>query len=386
LRARYEIADLLNKNRNHFLNHSSYKNKIINSLIDCRTSKLGGYVYECSNERCLRQEQAYNSCRNRHCPKCQYRTQQKWVKSRADELLPVNYFHMVWSVPHELNELFLLNREKLSNLLFTSSSYALKKLMKDEYDCFCGSVSVMHTWGSNLSLHPHVHSIVPAGGLSLDKTKWISSKKSFLLHVKSLSKIFKAIYLKRLKMLHKKGDIFLGSRLGHLEHESSFLDYLDALYKKEWVVYSKKSFKKEVHVLKYLGRYTHRIAINNHRILDVSDNKVCFSVKDYRNQGKKKELKLSEIEFLRRFLLHIVPLGFMRVRHNGFLGNRYKAKNLSLIRSLLPRQIELSEETLKEINKIVLSLELPIVCCKCKCGRMIAVDEIKKNEIKVDTS
>lgn len=277
-----------------------------------------------------------------------------------------------------------MNREGLSNLLFTSSSFSLHKLMKEKYGARSGAVSVLHTWGSNLSLHPHVHSIVPAGGLSEDKTKWISTKKSFLVHVKALSQLFKTIYLKKLKALYVKGKLFLGDNLGYLENEASFMDFIDKLFKKDWVVYSKKSFKRELQVLKYLGRYTHRIALNNHRIKNITKTHTSFTVKDYKHNGEKKLLTLTNVEFLRRYLLHVLPHGFMRIRHTGILGARYKDENIQLIRSILPESIKLTNKLKREVFKLAEKLKLPIVCHRCESGKMVAIDELKVGEKKRD--
>lgn len=375
----YDIGEILRQTKHTYNNLPLYKQKIVSDLSICRTSALGGYVYECSNNTCKNKEQAYNSCKNRHCPKCQYRRQQKWIMDRSQELLPVKYFHVVYSVPHELNELFLLNKKELTKNLFSSSSKAIKKMMQNEFQVRTGAVSVLHTWGSNLSLHPHVHSIVPAGGLSLDGKRWIGARKKFLVHVKALSELFKSIYLRRLKKLYKLEQLNFGN-LDFYKNKANFNDLLRKLYQKKWVVYAKKSFKREVHVLKYLGRYTHRIAITNHRIKKVTDTNVTFSVKNYKKHGQRELLTLSKSEFIRRFLMHSLLPRMVRVRHTGFLSNAQKEKNLNLIRSLLPHTVRLSISCQAEIEKIIKSLELPLVCGKCKCGKMIVVDELKIGE------
>ena len=286
----------------------------------CRTAELGGHVDEC--EACGHVQISYNSCRNRHCPKCQFLKKEKWIEARERELLPIAYFHVVFTLPEELNPVALRNREVLYNLFFKAASETLTELARMRLGVQIGCIAVLHTWGQNLLDHPHLHCIVSGGGLS--GSTWISSKRRFLFPVKVLSRLFKGKFLSFLKKANEAG---------RLQGVDTTL--LNLLYSKKWVAYAKPPFNGPGTVLGYLGRYTHRIAITNHRILGMEEGRVSFSWKDYADGNTTKIMTLAVFEFIRRFLLHVLPHGFVKIRHFGFLSNRNRKAALELCRSLL---------------------------------------------------
>jgi hypothetical protein len=312
----------------------------------CRTAGLGGRVDEC--EECGHLKISYNSCRNRHCPKCQFLKKEKWVEARGKELLPIEYFHVVFTLPDELNPLALRNREVLYNILFKAASETLTELASKRLGVKAGFIAVLHTWGQNLMDHPHLHCIVSGGGLR--EGKWISSKRRFLFPVKVLSRLFRGKFLAFLKKAYERKE------LSHAGEE--FTGFLRGLYAKEWVVYSKPPFNGPETVLGYLGRYTHRIAITNHRIVGIENSKVSFLWKDYADGNKRKIMTLDASEFIRRFLLHVLPDGFVKIRHFGFLSNRHRKECLEACRMLLgvkkpePLPLETWQESLLRITGI----------------------------------
>jgi hypothetical protein len=289
----------------------------------CRTAALGGRVDEC--EECGHIKISYNSCRNRHCPKCQFLRKEKWVEARGKELLPIEYFHVVFTLPDELNPLALRNREVVYNILFRAASETLVELAKRRLGVKIGFIAVLHTWGQNLMDHPHLHCIVSGGGLS--QGEWISSKRRFLFPVRVMSRLFRGKFLSFLKNAYEKKNL---ECVGE-----DFPSLLKGLYAKEWVVYSKSPFNGPETVLGYLGRYTHRIAITNHRIVGMENGKVSFLWKDYADGNKQKVMTVEASEFIRRFLLHILPDGFVKIRHFGFLSNRRRKECLDACRMLL---------------------------------------------------
>lgn len=288
----------------------------------CRTAELGGHVDEC--EACGHVKISYNSCRNRHCPKCQFLKKEKWIEARERELLPIAYFHVVFTLPEELNPVALRNREVFYNLFFKAASETLTELARMRLGVQIGCIAVLHTWGQNLLDHPHLHCIVSGGGLSGDT--WVSSKRRFLFPVKVLSRLFKGKFLAFLKKANEGNN---------LQGVDQFTTLLNGLYSKKWVVYAKPPFNGPKTVLGYLGRYTHRIAITNHRILGMEEGKVSFSWKDYADGNKTKIMTLDVFELIRRFLLHVLPHGFVKIRHFGFLSNRNRNAALEICRSLL---------------------------------------------------
>jgi hypothetical protein len=289
----------------------------------CRTAELGGHVDEC--EECGHTKISYNSCRNRHCPKCQFLKKEKWIEARGKELLPIQYFHVVFTLPDELNLLALRNRNVIYNMLFKAASETLTDCARKRLGVQIGSTGILHTWGQNLMDHPHLHYIVSGGGLL--QGKWISSRRRFLFPVRVMSRLFRGKFLCFLKKAFEAGELQLTGE--------EFPAFLGKLYAKEWVVYAKPPFNGPETVLKYLGRYTHRIAITNHRILGMEDGKVSFSWKDYADGNTQKVMTLDAAEFIRRFLLHVLPDGFVKIRHFGLLSNRNRKACLEICRTLL---------------------------------------------------
>jgi predicted Zn-ribbon and HTH transcriptional regulator len=343
----YEIGDIFRENRAKLrhLKLSPEQRKVVKAIIRCRTARLGGHKLYCNT--CGYSEISYNSCRNRHCPKCQYFKKLKWLNNRIEEILPVKYFHVVFTVPHLLNPLILQNKKELYGLFFKAVNETLTEaaLNPKNLGAKIGFMTILHTWGQNLMDHPHIHCVVTGGGLNKDKTKWISSRDNFFIHVKRLSRLFRGKYLYYFKMAYNKKKLGFYGKVEELKYRENFNKLISKLYKKEWVVYSKKPFDNPVNVFKYLGRYTHRIAISNSRIVKVTDKEVSFRWKDYRNGNKKKIMTLPVEEFMRRFLLHTLPKGFKRIRFYGLLSNRYKKDNIKAIRELLN-----NPDTLMEIK------------------------------------
>lgn len=339
-RPAFEVADILRARGDHFLDRyrSSFdfqQHKAFRAIQRCRTAALGGHVDVCS--QCGRQEISYNSCRNRSCPKCQTQARQRWLAARERELLPTDYFHVVFTVPHELNVLALDNPRSFYDLLFTASAQTLLEVAADPHHLGAeiGVISILHTWGQNLLLHPHIHCAIPAGGLSLDHRRWIRSREQFFLPVKVLSRVFRGKFLAGLKCLYRSKKLHCAGPSGTLADPQQFAQLLRRLHRQDWVVYAKPAFGGPMQVLRYLGRYTHRVAISNHRLLAFDGEHVTFRWKNYAHGGKQGQMKLRTCEFLRRFFLHVLPKAFVRIRHFGFLANRFRAARVSLCRQLL---------------------------------------------------
>jgi hypothetical protein len=337
----------------------------IHAIINCRTAMLGGHVYQC--DHCGALHNTYNSCRNRHCPKCQSLRTLSWLEKRRQELLPVQYFHIVFTLPHELNHLIRYNRQQLHELLFQAAWETIKTLGKDpkRLNGLMGMLAIIHTWSQNLSFHNHLHCIVP-GGAFTQSLEWMPSKKGYLFPVKVMSKIFKGIYISKLRSLYNEGKL-KGLDTQNIDH------LLDNLMHKNWVVYSKKPFAGPEKLLDYLGRYTHKIAISNNRILNCTQDAVTFKWRDYADGGKVKIMKLSPQEFIRRFLQHLVPKGFMRIRSFGFLSNASKKKYLEMIRSALPNSLKTKDKNKQDTTDIrMIMLKLTgtdiALCPYCKKG------------------
>lgn len=304
--------------------------KATKAIMNCRTAALGGHVDQC--DTCDVLKVSFNSCRNRHCPKCGNLKKEQWILDRTSELLPIPYFHTVFTVPHELNPLFLANPGILYSLLFKAASRTLSKLALDPkfLGAQVGVTMVLHTWGQNLSFHPHVHGIVPGGGLSSSGCTFVQSKKKFFIPVRVLSKVFRGKFLALLKKVLQQPDFLSPEK----DEPSSFLGMIDDLYRKDWVVYCKKPFKTPHHVVKYLSRYTHKTAISNNRLQAMDEESVTFSYRDYREDSKMKSMKLHASEFIRRFLMHVLPSGFQRIRYYGFLSNGNRRTKLRMCQRL----------------------------------------------------
>jgi len=313
------------------LNHFPWLNqiKVMRAIESCRTAALGGHVDAC--DTCEFTRISYNSCRNRHCPKCQTLNKERWIEARKDDLLNVGYFHVVFTLPDLLNPVAYQNQQIVYDLLFKAAAETLSELSADEkyLGAKIGFTSILHTWGQNLMHHPHLHCIVPGGGLNASD-QWVQSRKKFFIPVKVLSRKFRGKFLAYLKQANLQ---FYGS-IADLQDQEKFNEFMSSLYHKEWVVYCKPPFKNAGCVVEYLGRYTHRVAISNNRIMNLEDGMVTFKWRDYKDSNKQKEMKVTADEFIRRFLIHVLPSGFTRIRHYGLLSPRNKATKLKLCKKL----------------------------------------------------
>ena len=344
-RPKLEVADVFRRygpayRQQHAGSLSRGQRRVMSAIELCRTAALGGHLEQCDS--CGHQRPAYDSCRNRHCPKCQSLARAKWLQDRQAELLPVEYFHVVFTVPEEIAALAYQNKEVVYNILFRATAETLRTIAADpkHLGAAIGFLAVLHSWGQNLLFHPHLHCVVPGGGISPDGKRWIACRPRFFLPVRVLSRLFRRLFLEYLKAAFEAGNLQFFSALEPLRDHQAFRHYLAPLAQKEWVVYAKPPFGGPEQVLNYLGRYTHRVAISNNRLLDIDNGKVTFSWKDYRDHDRQKTMTLQADEFIRRFLLHVLPDGFQRIRHHGFLGNRSRQAKLMLCRQLL--QVALS--------------------------------------------
>jgi hypothetical protein len=335
-----EVADIIRASGGSFWerqgSHLAWQHrKVMDAIVRCRTAALGGHRDQCL--RCGHQAISYNSCRNRHCPKCQGNARSKWLAARSAELLPVPYFHVVFTLPHELSGLVLQNKRLLYDLIFRSSAATLLEVARDpkHLGADIGLLSVLHTWGQNLQHHPHVHCVVPGGGLALDGSRWISASPRFFLPVRVLSRVFRGKFTVGLKQLFLQCKLQFHGKLQELARPERFRQFLRQLFTREWVVYAKPPFGGAEHVLHYLARYTHSVAISNHRLVAFKEDHVSFRWKDYACGGKQKVMTLSADEFLRRFLIHVLPRGSVRIRHFGLFANRRRAASLLRCRALL---------------------------------------------------
>jgi hypothetical protein len=349
---------------------SSQQLKVVNAIRRCRTAALGGHVREC--EVCGYQEQAYNSCRNRHCPKCQYALKEKWVLARLEDLLPIPYSHLTFTLSDLLHNLMLLNQALTYDLFFESAAETLQQFAQDprHLGAQIGFIGILHTWGQTLIYHPHLHFIVTGGGLSRDGQRWVEPRYGglFLFPDRALSKVMRGKFLKKLEQAFQAGQLRFEGQIAHLAEPAAFKQYLRELARTAFVVRSKPASGAPEQVVGYLGRYTHRVAISNHRILDVEGGQVRFRYKDNPSGGKHKVMALSAEEFIRRFLLHILPKGFKKIRHFGFLSGGVRKKKLALARRLLAARekcaglaIEVSARLQGLIN----------TCPRCEMGRML---------------
>jgi len=337
-----EVADIFrahgptwrHQERGHF---SLGQLKVMSAVEHCRSAALGGHALRCS--ACAQPQIAYNSCRNRHCPKCQGSAAQRWLEARSADLLPVDYYHVVFTLPAPLSALAYTNKELMYGLLFDVAASTLRTIAADpkHLGARIGTTLVLHTWGSALTHHPHVHGIVPGGGLALDADRWVPCKPGFFLSVRVLSRLFRRRFLEELAAAHSRGQLQCFGEFAHLRDSVAFNQWLAPLRKIEWVVYAKSPFAGPEAVLAYLSRYTHRVAISNSRLLSLDDRGVTFRWKDYRAEGRTrhKTMTLSAEEFMRRFLLHVLPTGFHRIRHYGLLANPTRKKNIEVARALL---------------------------------------------------
>jgi putative transposase/transposase-like zinc-binding protein len=335
-----EVADLIRPAGHSFVERSrrwlTWQHlKVLTAIQHCRTATLGGHIDQCS--RCGERAISYNSCRNRHCPKCQGNARERWLEARRQELLPTRYVHVVFTLPHLVAPLALQNKKVIYALLFRASAETLIEIARDpqHLGAEIGFFSVLHTWNQRLEHHPHVHCVVAAGGLSPDHTRWISPRYAFFLPVRVLGTVFRGKFVAGLKRAFAQGRLGFHGQLRFLADPKIFRGWLRQLFRQDWVVYAKRPFGGPEHALRYLGGYTHRVAISNHRLVAFADGKVTFRWRDSAHKNKKRLMTLPVDEFLRRFLLHVLPKAFVRIRNFGFLANRRRAALLPLCSHLL---------------------------------------------------
>jgi hypothetical protein len=354
------------------------------SIEVCRTAWLGGHIEQC--DHCGYKRQSYNSCRNRHCPKCQGVAKARWLEDRKAELLPVPYFHLVFTLPHELNAVALSNKKVVCDILFKAASETLLEFGRRHLGGKLGFIALLHTWDQTLLDHFHLHCLIAGGALSMDDFCWIAARKNFLFAVRALSVVFRAKVLDLLKQAFAQEKLKFVGRTSHLAEADSFRQLLNSIRKKKWVVYAKKPFSSPEKVLGYLGRYTHRVAITNNRILGISDGRVSFSYRDRRNSDRVKTMTLEGSEFIRRFLLHVLPEGLQKIRHYGFLANRIKKQSLARCRELLsyePRQRE--KKTSRAMMLEVSGMDV-LQCPSCKQGAMQVMAVLANRLTRMDSS
>ena len=379
-RPRLEVADIFRRqgaawraaNEGHL---SLGQRRVMTAIEICRTAALGGHVERC--EDCAHTRIAYNSCRNRHCPKCQWRAAQAWLEARKAELLPVPYFHVVFTLPAAIGPIAYQNKAKVYGLIFTAVAEALTTIAADpkHLGADVGVTAVLHTWGQNLDHHPHVHCIVPGGGISPEGDRWVRCRPNFFLPVRVLSRLFRRLFLEGLEALHATGELQFFTDLAALKDKEVFRAHLAPLRRSEWVVYAKRPFAGPAQVLAYLARYTHRVAISNRRLIEIGEDHVSFSWKDYRQHGRQKTkvMRLGVGEFMRRFLLHVLPEGFHRIRHYGLFANGHRADKLALCRKLLhvSANAEITDGDVRDDEVAAVDEPPPCPCCG---GRMKIIE------------
>jgi hypothetical protein len=390
-----EVADIFRQYgesyRSRFGPLSPEQARVMRAIELCRTAALGGHVDRC--DHCGHEIISYNSCRNRHCPKCQSLAKAQWLEARRAELLPVEYYHVVFTLPDQLAPLALQNKRTVYNILFQVAARSLLEIGADpqHLGAELGLVTVLHTWGQNLMHHPHLHCIVPGGGLSPDGQRWIGCRPGFLLSVRVLSTRFRTLFLEQLRRAAGRGELAFHGDLEPLGQPQAFTELLEACGKIDWVVYAKPPFGGPEKVLDYLGRYTHRIAISNHRLLELKDGRVSFTWKNYKQNGRRQTMTLDAGEFIRRFLLHTLPGGFVRIRFYGLLANAHRTEKLKRCRQLLG--VPAGENAMEKQTKpdwVELLRELtgrdPLACPKCEHGRLARVrtlDPLPRTDPKI---
>src|SRR5882672_7179035 len=384
-----EVADIFRRygaawREQHWASLSTERRAAMTAIERCRTSALGGHVEQC--DRCGERRIAYNSCRSRSCAKCQWLARAEWIEARREELLDTQYFHVVFTVPDEIAAIAFQNASTVYKILFHAAAETLRTIAADRrhLGAEIGLFAVLHTWGQNLSHHPHLHCVVPGGGLSADGQRWIACRPGFFLPVRVLSRFFRRRFLELLEQAFDCGELEFFSALQELRDRNAFRRYLDPLRDKEWVVYAKAPFAGPQQVLDYVGRYTHRVAISNNRLLDIEDGKVTFSWKDYRDDSAQKTMTLEADEFIRRFLLHVLPQGLQRIRYYGLMGNRHREEKLAQCRQLLEMDPKTPAETnleappdYRDRYEALTGVSLH-QCPVCGLGRMLIVEQISR--------
>src|SRR5690348_2588882 len=395
-RPKLEVADVFRRygevyRQEHGASLSMAQRRVMTAIEVCRTAVLGGHLEQC--DHCGHQRNAYDSCSDRHCPKCQSFARAQWLEDRQSKLLDTQYFHVVFTLPEQIATIAYQNKRELYGILFRTAAETLLTIAADpkHLGAKIGFFAVLHTWGSNLLHHPHLHCVVAGGGLSADGSQWISCRDGFFLSVRVLSRLFRRLFLEELVHAFDAGKLEFFSSLDSLRDPFSFLDYLAPLREAEWVVYAKRPFAGPEQVLDYVGRYTHRVAISNNRLLDIADGKVTFRYKDYRHDDYQKTMTLNVEEFIRRFLLHVLPDGFQRIRYYGFLGNRYREEKLARCRQLLGMQPPLTPpeppEDYRDRHEELTGVSLR-ECPVCHRGRMFRIETLAAHRFQAinDTS
>ena len=383
---RPEVADVFRSHGTAFLeisgrSISKQQRRALKDLFLCRTAALGGHVRKC--DQCDHQEISYNSCRNRHCPKCQGTARARWLEARAADLLNVPYFHVVFTLPDTLGPIALQNKRVLYEILFRSVSETLHTIAKEQkyLGAEIGFIALLHTWGQSMHFHPHVHCLVPGGGLSPEGKSWLSSGNKFFLPVRVLSRLFQKKFLAYLKEAYEKGSVSFFGQQKHRKNKPNWKRFVSALYDTNWVIYARPPFGSPAQVLKYLARYTHRVAISNQRMVSLRNGKVIFRWKDYADGNKEKSMTLDAVEFIRRFLLHVLPSGFMHIRHYGFLSNRNRKEKLPLCRILIEaNEADQTSSASPEAETYdILKIDDLSICPSCKKGRMVMIERLNPN-------
>jgi hypothetical protein len=391
-----EVADIIRAHGDEFRQKyaailSPAQTKAVRDIARCRTAELGGHVERCLD--CGHERLAYNSCRNRHCPKCQAQSRARWLAAQAEHLLPVEYYHLVFTLPDELSDLAKANPSTCYDLLFQAAAGALRDVAANpkRLGAIPGFLLVLHTWGQTLTHHPHVHGVVTGGGLSCDASgkldaspRWISCRPGFFLPVRVLSRVFRGNYLDGLRRAHRRGDLRFFGKLTPLAGAAAFHAFVRPLYQKDWVVYAQRPFGGPAQVLKYLAMYTHRVAISNHRLVTLENGCVTFRYKDYADRHKEKLMTLDACEFLRRFVQHVLPHGFTKIRHYGLLANRFRGERLALARRLLFAKAQESLATMSEGETFVVAPVRERCCENCGSKRLECVP--MEREATRDTS
>lgn len=381
-RHRLEVADVFREHGDEYLathGATAAQRKVLRAVQNCRTAVLGGHVEAC--DQCGHQRIAYNSCRNRHCPKCQGPATARWLTARAAELLPVPYFHLVFTLPAVLGPLALQNPRVLYGLLLQAAAQTLLEVAANprHLGAEIGFLTVLHTWGQNLMHHPHVHCVIPAGGIGAGGSRWIRCRPGFFLPVRVLSRVFRGKFVHGLKRAHARGELEFHGELAELAAPERFERLLDQAVKHDWVVFAKRPFGGPKQVLKYLARYTHRVAIANNRLLTLRDGRVTFRWKDYARGGRQRTMTLTAVEFMRRFLLHVLPTGFMKIRHYGFLANHARSSKRELCRRLLNiPNTPATEDDLRRARQQTATdrQDSSPACPRCQHGRMRIILEL----------
>jgi hypothetical protein len=382
-RPKLEVADIFRRYGKAYRDKqgasmSAMQRRVMHSIEVCRTAALGGHLERC--DQCGHERNCFNSCRDRHCPRCQSLARAQWIEDRQSELLEVPYFHVVFTVPEEIAALTYQNKRVVYGILFRATAETLTTIAADpeHLGAEIGFFAVLHSWGQNLQFHPHLHCVVPGGGLSPDGQRWISCHPNFFLSVRVLSELFRRLFLDSLQKAFDSGKLRFSDRLKPLDNRITFAQHCAELKERKWVVYAKRPFAGPQQVLDYVGRYTHRVAISNNRLLDIENDQVCFQWKDYRTGGEVKTMTLPAHEFIRRFLLHVLPNGFQRIRYYGLLGNRYRKEKLNQCRRLLGMHISdqpvaVSVEQDYQDRYEDLTGSSLHQCPQCQCGRMVVV-------------